>query len=308
MAFANDCVDIARVPANAIPVIKTEQCTCNEVRIQLKDLVTGDPYDLTALGLGLESSSSSSSSSGCCHDMPSWCEAVDGGNSGVQIVLKGSPSDASMALNKYATIKSEADAQNGIVYLQHTPAEMSGAGIWNAMAIVRVCGVARALFPLYFEIRPSLDQINVASGPITIYEVRLDLRDTHPDVNFLLDTYDFQDHEIAFMIRKAVDLWNETPPHTVATHTPATFPFRANWINVTGGELMRMVADWLRRNDLDYQAAGLTVKDTAKWPYYREEGLRRIQEFKAWALTTKATINLEGAFASMGGYRYIVPR
>jgi hypothetical protein len=217
-------------------------------------------------------------------------------------------SDNRVPINKWATVKTVEDANQGIVYIELTPANTALAGIWPAMAIVVTCGVARKVFPFHLEIMPSLDQINAGSGPLTIYEVRIALRDTDPALNNLIDAYDFQDHEIAFMIRKALDIWKETPPHTVAPYTINDFPFRHHWIEVTVGQLMIMASDWLRRNDLDYSAAGLTIKDTAKWPYYLKEGQRRIDEFKAWAIQTKYTINIDGGFSSMGGYRQIIQR
>jgi len=309
MAFANDCLDLARVPVNALSVLTTSQCACDEVRLQLKDIRTGAPFDLTALGLGPSSSSSSSESlPDCGIDLPEWCACRDCDKSGVEVVTKAVANDNRMPIRKYAVIKSTEDAAQGIVYLELTPSDTQFAGVWSAMAIVRQCGVTRKVFPFYLEIMPSLDQINAGSGPLTIYEVRISLRDTDPKLNHLIDAYDFQDHEIAFMIRKALDIWNETPPHTVAFYTINNFPFRHHWIEVTAGQLMIMAADWLRRNDLDYSAAGLTVQDTAKWPYYSKEGQRRITEFKAWAVQTKLTLNIEGGFSTLGGWRNIVQR
>ena len=311
-SFANDCLDVARVASNAIPVVRTTQCTCDEIQIQLKDPNTGEPCNLTEFGIGPEpeSSDSSSSSSDDNCGLPEWCSPslADDPFTGVQIITKAFPSDSAMPINKAAVIKTEEDATAGIVYLQLEPAESALPGMWGAMAIVRQCNVARKGLPFFFEIMPSLDQINIGSGPLSIYEVRIAIRDSDPLLNNLIDALDFQDFEVAFMIRKAIDIWREIPPHTVAEFTMADFPFRHHWIEVTIGQLMLMASDHMRRNDLDYKAAGLTIEDTKKWPYYQEVGQKRMEEFKAWAIQTKMTINLEGGFASLGGYRQIVQR
>jgi hypothetical protein len=309
MPFANDCLDVARVPVNALSVLRTLQCSCDELRLVIKDQHTGEVCDLTQYGIGPEASSSSSSSSSsescCC--VPAWCMPRNE-FTGVQIVTKALPNDSALPINIAATIKTEEDAKNGVVYLQLTPQDTDKPGIWGAMAIIRQCGVSRKALPFFLEIQPSLEQINSMSGPLTIYEVRLSVRDLDPTLNFLIDSVDYQEVEIAFMIRKAIDIWNETQPHTVARYTMNDFPFRYHWIEATVGQLMIMVADHMRRNDLDYNAAGVSIEDTKKWPYYLKEGQNRINEFKAWAIQTKLAINIEGGFGSVGGYRQIIQR
>jgi hypothetical protein len=64
-----------------------------------------------------------------------------------------------------------------------------------------------------------------------------------------------------------------------------------------------MVATWMRRNDLDYQAAGLTVADTKKWPDYMKMGEDRQNKWKEFVKHKKIEINIEGGYMYLGGYR-----
>ena len=79
--------------------------------------------------------------------------------------------------------------------------------------------------------------------------------------------------------------------------------FRSQWIDATIGFLREMAADWYDRNHLDYSAGGLSIGDRNKGKTYREDALRRLQQFKVWMDNTKRQLNLNGAWGRTGYFR-----
>lgn len=300
MPFANDCLDHLNVCPDRARVFSTGQCCEEEVKITLVNPLTGDVFDLTQYGIGTPSSGSSEvSSSSVC-----WpCNGLDENGlpkQGVEIILKEMPNSVGH-LSKMAIVKSEEDAANGIVYLSVDTVLTEKAGVWLSMALIWDHGILRKQYPFYFEITPNLAIYN-PSGPITITEVRMAVRDLCPEMNFLLDTVEFKDHEVAWAIRRPIEYWNEVPP-PVAQYTPGNFPFRYHWMEAVIGELLVTVATWMRRNDLDYSAGGTSVQDTKKWPDYLKMAEGRKKDWKEFVKNKKIEINIAGGFGNLGGYR-----
>ena len=212
--------------------------------------------------------------------------------------------DVMPLFTKMGEVRSEEDAKAGKVYLAFTPAMTVKAGIGLGMAFVWNNGVLKKTLPFYMDILPSLYVVNNGGGPITFYEIRLSIRDTCPAINYLLDALDFQPHEMAAAIRWPIDCWNETRPIFIQKYTPMNFPYRYNWREAVIGELMRMVGTWLQRNNLDYSIAGLTVKDTARWPEYMQMGEARVSAYKTWAAETKLQENIKKGYMTQGGWRF----
>lgn len=155
----------------------------------------------------------------------------------------------------------------------------------------------------YLEVSPGLTYTN--NGAITIAEIRLALRDYCPEANTLLDDYEFKDVEIAFCIRRPIDLWNETTPN-VDTYTPATFPWREHWMIGTIGYLLRISAHHYRRNNLTYSAAGVSVNDKDKFNQYDNVAELRIREYKEWMMRKKMELNIAKGFGTFGSpYRWM---
>jgi hypothetical protein len=291
VSFANDCLDSIGVCPNRIQSLAVGQCTAGEVCLELKDPATGLAIDLTAYGITASSSSSSSSSSSG--------EPV---KHGVEFLIKELPSSPIIFFRKMGVVKTSEDAVAGKVCLNYDDVDSSKAGIWCGMAVIWQQGVQRKLFPFYFEVTPNLLAYN-PSGPLSVAEIRLSIRDTCPEINFLIDAVEYKDEEIAWAMRRPIEYWNEIPPD-LGFYTPMDFPFRYHWLEATVGELLRMAAIWLRRNDLDYTAAGLTVADTKKWPDYMRMAEQRSGEWKGFVKTKKLEMNIDGGYASMGGYPY----
>ena len=152
-------------------------------------------------------------------------------------------------------------------------------------------------YRMNIEVQASLNfRVN---GPLNIAEVRLWVRDTNPEDNFLLDEVEYKDAEIIAAISRGVDTWNSTPPMMRrATYTPHNFPYRGPWIQVTVGYLMGIAAHSYLRNHLPYQAAGLSVDDKNKYQYYRQESKERIEGYRAWVREAKLQANAEQMWGS----------
>jgi hypothetical protein len=290
MPFANDCLDTVGVCPNRLWVLSVTGGAEALQRVQLIDPLTGALIDLTQYDIYGESSSSSGSS-------------TPGTPSGVEIVMKARYEDVRPFATMQAVIKSADDAVNGLIYVPFKSRDTCRAGIYVATATIRTEGIVKKAIPFYIEVTMDLSVYN-PTGPISIAEIRLATRDVCPAFNFLIDTVEFKDEEIAWALRRPIDYWNEAQPPLNVIYSPTTFPFRYNWTEATISILLKTVAIWLRRNDLDYSAGGLTVADTKKWPDYQKMADERWAEYKEWVKNKKMELNISDGFSSLGGYRW----
>lgn len=222
---------------------------------------------------------------------------------GVELVMKARYEDNVPFSTMQAVIKNAEDAVNGIIYVPFKPCDTRMAGIFVASATIRENGIIKKAIPFYVEVTMDLSNY-CPTGPLSIAEIRLATRDVCPAMNFLIDTVEFKDEEIAWALRRPIDYWNEAQPPLNVIYSPITFPFRYNWTEATISVLLRTVALWLRRNDLDYSAGGLTVADTKKWPEYERMATERWEAYKEWVKNKKMELNIAAGFHSIGGYRY----
>lgn len=143
------------------------------------------------------------------------------------------------------------------------------------------------------------------SGPPSIAEIRLHLRDSSPAESYLLEHVMFDDAEIALAITRPVMYWNEVPPPLDTTYNTQNFPFRYHWLEGICANLFFMVAEQYRRNQLSYSAAGLSVDDQNKEASYERAGQARWQAYREWVRATKASINLESCYGEVtSNYKY----
>jgi len=190
--------------------------------------------------------------------------------------------------------------EDGLVFLDFDPDEIPYAGMWYASVIGRnSLGYIVAEWPMWLEIRKSLDQTVTTNNPINIAEVRLVLRDSVPEANELLLEYEFSDTEIAFNIMRPIEEWNEALP-PVQTFTGATFPYREHWRKATAGYLMRTAARKYLRDDLQYSAGGLSVNDKRKWDAYEKLGQQLIDEWRSWMKQEKVRLNSLKCYGNIG--------
>ena len=286
MAFANDCLDVGYTSLRSVPEVSMDQATAGTVALQMRGVVTGAPIDLTAYGI-YNSSSSSSSSSGAPF-------------TGVRAVVKELPGDSVV----WATPDVEViDAVNGNVKLVYTAQDTRRAGIFTAELQIWEEGVRRQVYPFFMIVNPSLSGSPAHSNQmLSIAEIRMTMRDTDPEGNFLIDELDFKTNEIALMVRRCVDYWNEQPP-PVARYKPTNFPFRYHLSIAVVAELHKMAAIHKMRGDLPYQAGGLTIQDTIKWQQYRQLGVEMWDRWVDWVKHKKYEINIEGGYVQLrSGY------
>jgi hypothetical protein len=285
MSFSNTCLDSGYTSVRDIPGLDVDQCTDGDVEFLLRNPSSGQPINLTDYDITDSSSSSSS-----------------GNLTGVMIVLKELPSDNNAWYEEQALI---VDAAAGKIRIAYTAHDVRRAGIFTGEAQIWQDGLMKRIFPFFFNVNPSLsgsagDSLHVLS----VAEIRMTLRDTDPEANTLLDELEYKQEEIMLAIRRCIQYWNEVPP-PIGTYKPTNFPFPYHLSIGVASILYGMATHLKLRNDLDYSAGGVTVKDTMDWPSYREMQDRLWQQWTDWVKATKYRMNIEGAFKVLGsGYGY----
>lgn len=205
------------------------------------------------------------------------------------------------------------DAETGQIEVALTKNMVGIPGIfYGEMALINIpaeeAGLPCVVFSNTFYViinRSAFDaRGGLNSGPPTVAEIRLHLRDSSPSESYLLEHLMFDDAEIALAIGRPVMYWNETPP-PIRTFTTKNFPFRYHWLEGICANLFMMVAEQFRRNQLDYSAGGIQVNDQNKEAAYERAGQARWQAYREWVRATKASINLESCYGEVSSnYKY----
>jgi hypothetical protein len=192
--------------------------------------------------------------------------------------------------------------EEGLVRLDITPTGISKlVGLFIANVLVYYEDELKYAIPYYVEVASNSLTYGY-NEPITLAEVRLELRDTCPDANVLIDELEFTDAEIIHCIKKAVDNFNSIPP-LVVSYTPIDFPYRSRLLSASVAYLLRLAAASYRRNNLRYSAGGVSVDDKNKADEYQAISDRLIQEFEGWAQNAKIAVNVNLGFSTFGsGY------
>lgn len=286
MPFNQLCVDAGYSTLRDVPEVTIDQVAYGTARLTIR-WPNGQAIDLSEFDI-VDSSSASSSSA-----------IVDG----VKIIVKELPDDNVIWAQQEADV---IDATHGIIDFVYSPVNKftRRAGIFTAEAQIIQDGLLRKTYPFFLIVNPSLTgQPTDSNQMLSVAEIRMSMRDVDPESNFLIDELDFKTNEIALMIRRAVDYWNETPP-PVAYYRPTTFPWRYHLSLGVIGLLHEMAANFKMRNNLDYQAGGVTVQDTIKWQQYANIGTRLWDEYRKWARQKKYQLNIEGGYMQLNsGYQ-----
>jgi hypothetical protein len=140
-------------------------------------------------------------------------------------------------------------------------------------------------------------------GPPTTAELRLHLRDSGAEDNYLLDTIEFDLAEVAACVERPVRLWNETLEFVGPRYTTQTFPYRSRWLDATIGYLHLLAAHNYDRNLQEYQAGGTAMRDKAKGNLYLQKAQLLLGTYGDWVKQRKGQLNLEAAFGSTSGCR-----
>lgn len=240
----------------------------------------GDPLDLVQFGVqDLESSDTS---------LPSDVDAD------VQLWLREYLSGGRTTTTAPGRI---VDASRGIVEAA-LPAEIRDfAGVYAAeFAILNPDGGLMYSNEFYLTVDPSLhrERRGRRMGPPTTAEIRLWMRDSSPAEHRLLDTRMFDDADVAAAIAMCVSVWNDSLPPLQRKYTTQNFPYRSLWMDGIKAKLFGLAAEFYFNNDLDYQAAGITVADLRKGPIYQQRGDALWAEFKTQVKQLKTAENLNG--------------
>lgn len=282
MPFANDCVDSGYRSLRDVKSVDVGQGTTGESAFIILDPRTGAALDLTEYGITDSLSSSSTA------------------YTGVKITMKELPEDTSL----WNTIDAEiVSASEGKINIPYDDEDTRRAGIFTAQAEIWEQGAMRRIIPLFYIVNPSVTHDAADRGlTLSIAEIRMTLRDTDPEGNFLLEQLDFTRSEIALCIRRCIDYWNEVLP-PIGSYKPTNFPWRYHLSKGVAALLHQMAANHKMRNDLPYSAGGVTIKDTVKFQQYLEFYKLYWSEWISWVKDKKIQINISGGFATLtSGY------
>lgn len=136
------------------------------------------------------------------------------------------------------------------------------------------------------------------TGPPTIGEIRLAMRDTLLENN-LLDDVEFDDAELLQAIVRPVQYWNSVPP-PVAIYTTRTFPHRHHWLLAISANLLKTAAVWYERNRLPATHGGLNVDDKNKLNPYLILAKQFEDEWRQFVTEKKVQINVGMCYGTVG--------
>lgn len=212
---------------------------------------------------------------------------------------------------QYEYVAEVVDSENGIVEVQLPRESTTVPGVYFAeMAVVGTDDDGKEYVHFSNTFYVIIEQGHWSakrglSGPPTLAEIRLHLRDSSAEENFLLDTVKFDDAEIALAIARPIQYWNEIPPDLGVRYTTQNFPWRYHWLEAICANLFWMAAENFRSNNLTYSAAGVQVNDQDKEPNYERAADRRNANWLEFVKRKKSEINLNSAFGGIGSsYRY----
>jgi hypothetical protein len=139
------------------------------------------------------------------------------------------------------------------------------------------------------------------SGPPTLAEIRLHMRDSDPNDNLWLMNYEFDISEIAACIERPILYWNETPPPIPQRYNTSNFPWRYHYLDGIVGCLYSIASIWYARVHLPYQqSGGLQVDDKNKAEIYDRIGKAKWDEYKRWSQMVKVRLNAGNAIQALG--------
>lgn len=298
-AFDKGSANLPHTPADlassicfgARPVIRTVRRQCVDLRLQVRDR-NGLPINLNP---GASSSSTPSSSSS---------ETVR--PFVVRFIARYRYNDITKVITKLCTVL---DGDEGYVTLSLNANDLNRAGIFIAELDVRsedsqTAGLYQAS-PYWLVVEPTVNDrldTGAGSGPITISEIRLLLRDECPAQNFLLDDFEFDDSQIVFAMTQPIEEFNET--NMPRTHyVVRNFPYKFHWRRAVVGYLLEIASRGYMRNHLDYQAGDVAVQDKRKFEAYALAAEALLKDWRRWMVQEKMNINVSQGYGTLrSGY------
>lgn len=129
-------------------------------------------------------------------------------------------------------------------------------------------------------------------GPPLESEVRAFLRDAGPDDNRLLGTVEFSQDELLNAYIGPIREFNEcVPVFRDLLFDTRIFPWRDAWLKAIAGRLYKTASLSRIRNDVPFQAVGMSVNDQGNWQAYLKLAEDWNKEFQSFVHTTKTSIS-----------------
>jgi hypothetical protein len=229
----------------------------------------------------------------------------------IQLVAKEWMSSPEIYLTKDCSI---VDAADGLIKIRFKPKNIPYAGIWpSAVVCYNSDNEVIAQYRCYLYIQPNINKVGSSklhNYPIQLHEIRLQMRDTCPEANTLLEDVEFSDLEILYAIQRPIEEWNETTPDlgdSGFSFTQNTFPWREHWRRAVCGYLLQTAAIWQQRNNLSYNAGGVSVDDYNKATPYLGIATRLLEEWREWMLLKKREINIQLCYGSINSISFGYP-
>lgn len=193
----------------------------------------------------------------------------------------------------------------GLVSFQLPQQVYDFAGIWR----VQVAVTDGAGDPVFMNTglvsieRGLFGDLTKMTGPPTLNEIRLHIRDTALE-NDLLQEVEFDDDEIVAAMLRPVQYWNETPPMLRRYQfNCTTFPWRMHWLNGIVAQLLRTAAHFYMRNKLKVSHGGVSGDDRDRNKEYMQMSTFYWGEYTEFAHRKKVELNAGQCFGSItSGY------
>lgn len=136
------------------------------------------------------------------------------------------------------------------------------------------------------------------NAPPTLADIRMHLRDTHVENDFLQDV-EFDADELVSALVQPIRYWNEVPP-PIACFTCRTFPFRYHWMRATVSELLKTAAHHYMRNNINVDHGGVSGNFKERYQEYLAVAKMYEDEWKTFVDEKKVEINAAGGRLSIG--------
>lgn len=199
------------------------------------------------------------------------------------------------------------DAPSGTIRCRLQPEVTALNGIYRGQWAFRdIDGAILFTYPFYlFVDRGEFGLENRNVGVPSPNDVRVFLRDSAPEDNYLLSELEFDLTEIVECTLRCVEHFNSAQPPIPQKFDTSNFPNPVILLNGVMGYLYQIAAKHYRRNHLPYSAGGIQVDDKNKASEYEQLGAMMVGEFNQWVKNKKAQFNSQnwnGTFGS--GYEY----
>jgi hypothetical protein len=149
----------------------------------------------------------------------------------------------------------------------------------------------------YVEVAQSIKASSPGTNrPLSIFEIRMAIRDRCPSDNTFLDELEFSNTEIMYALQRPIDYWNEALPPIPETYTYSTFPYKYHWSDAAIGELLKIASMKLMRNNIQINAGGVNLDDKGRVAMYMQVSGQLLQDYKAWVMQQKYSLNMNAWF------------